>query len=84
MNDILPIGSIIRVDGMDLMICSYLKKDSIINNEHYDYACCKYPEGIKENAILIKKEKIERVRFIGFQDNQFVTFKNNMEKENEN
>ena len=55
MNDILPIGSIIRVDGMDLMICSYLKKDSIINNEHYDYACCKYPEGIKENAILIKK-----------------------------
>ncbi len=83
MNDLLPIGSIIRAEGIDVMICAYMKKDSILNNEHYDYACCKYPEGLSENAILVKKDKIERVKFIGFQDNQFVEFKNKLEKEND-
>ena len=68
MIDLLPIGSIIRVEGIDVMICAYMKKDSILN---------------KKTSNLNKKYILERVKFIGFQDNQFVEFKNKLEKEND-
>lgn len=78
-NNILPIGSIITVAENDVMICSYFKKGKKINGEEYDYACCLYPSGLDKNAILVKKENIQRVKFIGFQDNRFVEFKKQME-----
>jgi len=81
-NSILPIGSIVRVKGQDLMICAYLKKDAVINNETYDYVCCVYPFGLDKNSILIKTEQIDRVIFIGFQDNRFVELKNKMREQN--
>lgn len=74
-NEILPIGSIITVNNADLMICAYFKKNAKINNEQYDYACCLYPSGLGKDAILVKKENIDRVKFIGYQDGTFVQFK---------
>lgn len=80
-NKYLPIGSIITVAGTDLMICSYIKKGAKIEGQEYDYVCCLYPSGLQEKAILTKKEDIERVKFIGFQDNRFVEYKKQMENE---
>lgn len=77
-NTFLPIGSIVTVKGVDVMICSYIKKGKLINNIQYDYACCSYPDGIGENAILIKREDVDNVKFIGFQDNRFVELKKNL------
>ena len=74
-NDILPIGSIVTAEGQDIMICAYMKKDALIEGKSYDYACCLYPNGLGKNAILIKKEQISKVKFIGFQDGRFVELK---------
>lgn len=82
-DELLPIGSIVYADGKDLMICAYMKKDALVNNEHYDYACCLYPYGMSKEAILIRKDAIKRIKFIGFQDGRFVEFKKELEKKNE-
>lgn len=79
-KQLLPIGSIITVNGQDVMICAYFQKDALINNEKYDYACCLYPSGMGKEAILVKKEQIEKLVFVGFQDSRFVDFKEKMEK----
>jgi len=79
----LPIGSIITVSDRDLMICAYLKEDFMINNIHYNYACCIYPNGMGEEAVLVKKSDIKRVKFIGFQDSKFLEFKKTMEEKSE-
>lgn len=77
-NELLPIGSIITVNNVDVMICAYFKPDAKINGEGYDYACCIYPSGMGKDAVLVKKENIERVKFIGFQDGRFAEFKHQM------
>ena len=78
-NGILPIGSIIRVNNEDLMICSYFKKDTLYNGERYDYVCCKYPKGISADSILVRKDVIQKVIFIGFQDERFRLLKEELE-----
>ncbi len=82
-NDILPIGSIVTVSDQDVMICAYINKGTLISNEQFDYACCLYPTGVSKDAILIKKEQIQKVKFIGFQDGRFVELKNKLEENNE-
>ena len=76
-NKILPIGSIIKMHDNDLyfMIYGYVDKNKKIENDTYDYFCCIYPTGINgKEAILVKKEKIEKVIFIGYQDPKFAEF----------
>ena len=70
-NDILPIGSIISVEGKDLMICSYIKDDALIEGKHFDYLCCLYPVGLTKDSLLVNKQDIERVKFIGYQSPDF-------------
>ena len=74
-NDILPIGSIVKVGNVDFMICAYFKSNAEYNGEKYDYACCLYPSGLGEDIALIKKKNIDKVIFIGFQDGRFVKYK---------
>jgi hypothetical protein len=74
-NELLPIGSVVTVNNEDLMICSYMGKDSKIKDKHYDYACCLYPDGISEQAALINKEQIQRIKFIGFKNKRFYEYK---------
>lgn len=78
-NDILPIGSVVTAEGQDIMICAYVNKGALINNDHFDYACCLYPNGMSKDAILLKKEQIQKVKFVGFQDGRFVELKRQME-----
>ena len=78
-DEILPIGSIVTVKGQDVMICAYFKKGAKINNDYYDYACCLYPSGVAKDSILLKKKDIERVKFVGYQDERFAEFKKYLE-----
>lgn len=77
-SSFLPIGSIVTVKNVDVMICSYIKKGKLINNTQYDYVCCSYPNGMNDNAILIKRDDVDRIKFIGFQDKRFVELKKNL------
>lgn len=74
----LPIGSIVTVKNVDLMICAYIKKGKLYNNVQYDYVCCSYPEGMGDKAVLLKKDDIEKIKFVGFQDNRFVELKKSL------
>ncbi|MBR1385453.1 MAG: DUF4176 domain-containing protein [Bacilli bacterium] len=76
-NKILPIGSIIKMSNSDLylMIYGYANSKKNIDGEYYDYFCCIYPAGINgKDSILVKKEKIEKIIFIGYQDSKFENF----------
>ena len=76
-NKILPIGSIIKMHDSDLyfMIYGYANNNKKIEDDYYDYFCCIYPTGINgKDSILVKKEKIEKVIFIGYQDSKFANF----------
>ena len=44
-KELLPIGSIVTVSGQDLMICAYIKKGSLINNEELQCEVFQYPIG---------------------------------------
>ncbi len=79
-NGILPIGSIVTVEGNDYMICAYFQKNAYVENQKYDYACCLYPTGLSKDAVLIKKDQIEKVKFIGFQDLRFSKLKKELEE----
>ena len=80
----LPIGSIVTYKRIDIMIIGYFPKviDDKIKEKYKDYVCCVYPFGLDKNSILIKTEQIDRVIFIGFQDNRFVELKNKMREQN--
>lgn len=78
-NEILPIGSIIECENNDLMICSYLLKKEKINDDYYDYVCCLYPIGMTSEVILIKMENIDKVKFIGYQNQEFFNLKSKLE-----
>lgn len=76
-NQILPIGSIIKMKNSDLnfMIYGYVDKNKKVEDNYYDYFCCIYPTGINgKDAILIQKDKIEKVIFIGYQNTEFNDF----------
>ena len=76
-NKLLPIGSVIKLykSNVYLMIYGYVNSKKIIENDYYDYFCCIYPAGINgKNSILVKKEKIEKVIFIGYQDSAYDKF----------
>ena len=82
-NSYLPIGSIITAEGQDLMICAYINKKTEINGNYYDYACCLYPSGLGPEAILIKKEQIKDIKFIGFQNGKYYDYLKQLENKNE-
>lgn len=82
-DGILPIGSVITAEGQELMICAYLNKDAVIENDHFDYACCLYPSGMSDKAILVKKSQITRINFIGYQNGKFLAYKKQLENKNE-
>jgi len=81
-NELLPIGSIVTVGGQDIMICAYFQKGAKVNDQEFDYACCLYPVGMGPDALLIKKEQIEKIKFVGFQDLRFVELKKKLGEEN--
>lgn len=84
-NRLLPIGSVIKMPDNDIyfMICGYANSKKMVDNEYYDYICCIYPAGVNgKDSILVNKDKIEKVIFIGYQDANLEHFFELLRKEN--
>lgn len=76
MDYLLPIGSLIWVDKKPLMIIGYFTKKE---NEVFDYTCTIYPIGISNGDLLFcNHDQIEKVIFIGFQNNHTDEFNKQM------
>ena len=74
----LPIGTVVSLKGANkkLMItgfCMYNKKN---NNQMYDYCGCLFPEGIinTEKISLFNHEQIERIYYLGLQNDEEIIF----------
>jgi hypothetical protein len=78
MKDLLPIGSIVLLNGGDkrLMIIGVVQINPDDNIE-YDYLSCLYPEGFAgpEYMFLFNHEDIEQVIFEGFTDDEYIVFR---------
>jgi hypothetical protein len=78
-RDLLPIGSVVLLKGGEkrLMVCGRIQAN-VENNTIYDYSACYYPEGIVDpsNMFFFNHDAIEKVFFIGFQDEEEILFNN--------
>ncbi len=77
-ENLLPIGSVVLLKGGNkrIMICGRIQaKDG--ENVIYDYSACYYPEGIidPESMFFFNRDAIEKIYFIGFQDNEELEFR---------
>ena len=77
-ENLLPIGSVVLLKGGNkrIMICGRIQaKDG--ENVIYDYSACYYPEGIidPEYMFFFNRDAIEKIYFIGFQDNEELEFR---------
>ncbi len=80
-KNLLPIGSIVLLKGGEkrIMICGRIQsKDG--ENTIYDYSACYYPEGIIDpnSMFFFNRDAIDTVFFIGFQDKEELTFRQNV------
>lgn len=73
----LPIGSVVRLSGGTKNVMIYGRRQrSLADNREYDYISCLYPEGniSEEHMYLFNHEQIERVFFMGYQDDEEIAF----------
>ncbi len=77
-EDLLPIGSVVLLRGGNtkLMITGRIISDEKLE-QIYDYVSVIYPIGNsgEENQYFFNRDAIERVVFIGLQDEEELTFK---------
>lgn len=89
----LPIGSVVLLKGgkKRAMITGFCSVAQDNQDKIYDYSGCVYPEGyLSSNQVcLFDHEQIEKIFFVGFEDEEETIFKNklkviveNLEKEN--
>lgn len=79
MTNYLPIGSIVRLQGGKKRIMIYGRKQiQKETQKEWDYIGCLYPEGnINESyTYLFNHNHIEKVYFLGFQDEEEFAFVN--------
>lgn len=81
----LPIGSVVRLHGgtRNVMISGFCcVSNSGEDKKVYDYNGCIYPEGIlnSNEMCLFNNSQIETVVFRGFEDDQEIKFKKELEK----
>ena len=78
MKNYLPIGSIVLLKGGNKRVMIYGRQQYQAETEkEWDYIACLYPEGnINESFMyLFNEEEIEKVYFLGFQDEEEENFK---------
>jgi hypothetical protein len=77
MEKYLPLGSIVLLEGGEKRIMIYGRRQKALADAAvWDYIACLYPEGNlnDEHTYLFNHEQIERVFFIGFQENEEFAF----------
>ncbi|MBR3049384.1 MAG: DUF4176 domain-containing protein [Bacilli bacterium] len=82
--DYLPIGTIVELnEGEKIMIAGYFVVDGDDETNIYDYCGCTYPDGYDNDAemYLFDEDQIEKVLFIGYEDDEGKQFRINMAKE---
>lgn len=81
----LPIGSVVILKGgaKKIMICGRLQ-ENMNDHKQYDYCACLYPEGIlnPDELFLFQDSDIDRVFFIGLQDEEEFAFRDILDKHN--
>ena len=80
----LPLGSVVLLKGAEkrLMICGRVQTD-INTGITYDYSACLYPDGYinADQVYMFNNENIEKIFFLGFQDEEEFEFKKFLDKE---
>lgn len=83
MKELLPIGSVVLLkDGKKrLMVCGRIQR-KVGEEKCYDYCACLFPEGIvsAKDLFLFNNEDIDRVYFVGLQDEEEFRFRGFMEQ----
>jgi hypothetical protein len=78
MKQLLPIGSVVlqKESTKRIMITGRYQKERGNDEATWDYCACLYPEGNlnPDQAFLFNNEQIERVYFLGFQDDEELAF----------
>lgn len=84
MEKYLPLGSIVTLENGNkkIMICGRIQ-EHVEQQQLYDYCACLYPEGIidPKELYLFNNNQIDRVYFIGMQDEDEFAFRDFMEKQ---
>jgi hypothetical protein len=86
MDKYLPIGSIVLLKGGTKRIMIYGRQQKELKSDKvWDYIACLYPEGNlnEEYMYLFNHDQIEKVFFIGFQDEEEIEFVNETLKSKE-
>ena len=84
MKNLLPIGSVVLLQGAQKKIMIYGRIQIQQNSDKiWDYIGCAYPEGNirPENSYLFDHESIDTIYFIGYQDPEEFEFKKYLEQE---
>lgn len=78
----LPIGSVVLLNegSKRVMICGRIQAKAG-SDTIYDYSACYYPEGIIDpaNMFFFNHDAIDKVFFIGFQDQEELNYCNKLE-----
>ena len=84
-DDLLPIGSVVNVlDYEHRVMIVGIKQLCLDDNHEYDYAAVPYPEGQIgiDSQVLFNNEDITNISFIGCQDSEYFTFKDQIKNNN--
>ncbi len=83
----LPIGTVctIKNSNKKVMIMSYFSIEYNNSAVMYDYKGCVYPEGLllPSQAVSFNHDDIVSVDFLGYKNNDFEVFNNNLNRKNE-
>lgn len=81
-NRPLPVGSVVILKGANtkMMVLGYLKYGPENRTDIYDYAGCLFPQGYHspEKTYVFNHDGIERVYFLGYQDDRQIEFADSM------
>lgn len=84
MNTVLPIGSIVKISGIEkeIMIFGYLQKSGVSHVQHVDYIGVPYPEGNIGPQVQIgfQRRDITEVLFEGYITDAFKPWAELIEK----
>ncbi|MEH7013499.1 DUF4176 domain-containing protein [Neobacillus niacini] len=78
MEKYLPIGSVVQLQGGTKRVMIYGRNQQQIDTDQvWDYIACLYPEGniSEEYMYLFNHEQIDKVYFVGFQDEEEFEFR---------